>query len=248
MVPAGLDKACANFQNEHVNPEKLALLSDGELHILADRMGLNLPEGLERLFVLEEILDALDEDSQERRLGQDGPGHVEEKKYSGAYPSFAIPAESSIPQRYNETMIRALPRDPSWVFAYWDISENKRAVLCPEDGDPGLFLRVSELSGAKDHQKRDYFDIPVSRDDCQWYINTPHPGARYRIDLCMHASAKAKVLAKSDEIRLPLQYMDANPDSLPQATRRLLLLSGCSELNIAAPRPSNPSRILPDGE
>jgi hypothetical protein len=230
-----------------VNPDKLALLSDVELRTLADRMGLNLPEGLDRLFMLEEIVEAMDDESQERRFAHDAPGHVEEKKFSGAYQASLGP-DSELPlSRYHETCIRAMPRDPSWVFAYWDLSEAQRSAAAPEEGDSELFLRVSEYSRTSD-SRREYFDIPVSRDDFRWYINVPHPGARYRIDLCMHSTPRVKVLARSEELHLPLQYIQEKADHLGQSTRNLLLLSGCEELNLAPPERSNPNRIMPDGE
>lgn len=230
-----------------VDPDKLSLMTVDELRMLADAMGLNLPEGLERLFILEEILDAVDEERRERSFAKDGPGHVDEKKYSGAFSGIAD-SGAGIGYNYNETMIHAMARDPSWLFAYWDIAENRKACTGPEDAAPGFFLRVTEFKPGQEHQKRAYFDIPVSCDDSQWYINVPHPGATYRVDLCMKGEAKPKLLAKSPDVKLPLQFIGVEPASLPRATQRLLMLSGSGELSIEPPSPSNPSRILQDGE
>jgi len=56
------------------------MLSDNELTVLAERMGIYLPEGLDRPFIIEEILSALeDDDDKERVFSHDGTGHVEEK-------------------------------------------------------------------------------------------------------------------------------------------------------------------------
>lgn len=231
-----------------MNPEKLSLLSDQELLLLAERMGIYIPEGLDRPFVIEEIISALDDDDRDRVFSHDGTGHVEEKKLSGgAYIPYPSPDLPGIPERYNETMIRALPRDPSWIYAYWDISEQKRAPFTEEESTAGLFLRVTELEPQKEH-KKDFFDINITLDDWKWYINIPQPGSTYRVDLCLHKGDKIKPLARSNEVRMPVYYIK-RVQQMPQITKSLLILSGMEGLHLAEPRDENPNRILmADGE
>jgi hypothetical protein len=211
-----------------VKSDKLETLSIEALYALADRMGLDLPAGLERPFVMEEIVDALEEDSEDRRAAHGEAVHVDEKKYAGAgFDDFEIEAEGglALEARYNETMVRALVRDPSWAFAYWDISDADRAALRCVDGSMSLFLRVTELSD-QDEGRREFFDIPIADDDQQWYINLPRPGVRFRIDLCSRSQpgGKHKVLSRSNELRSPRQMLsvsDCDGDIV-----RLLRLSG----------------------
>ncbi len=241
------------FHNATVNPDKLGQLTDEELLFLADKIGLNLPPGLDRVFVLEEIMEAFDEESEERRFSHDAPGHVEEKKFAGTgfqtlAPS-AAQSQSNLSEsggRYGDTMIHALARDPGWVFAYWDIAERMRSSDA-EEGQPGLCLRVCEVAPGHDPRK-DFFDIPVSHNDYQWYINMPHPGSRYRIDLCVQSGGKTKTLARSNEVALPRQYADTEVWCEDSDTHTLILLSGSRELNITPPERGNPCRILFDGE
>ena len=42
-----------------MNPEILSLLSDEELRTLAEKMNIYVPEGLERIFLIEEIIDLI---------------------------------------------------------------------------------------------------------------------------------------------------------------------------------------------
>lgn len=226
-----------------MNPEKLSLLSDQELVLLAERMGFYIPEGLDRPFIIEEIVSVLEDEDKERVFSHDGTGHVEEKKLSGgASIPHAAPLAACVPDRYNETMIRALPRDPSWIYAYWDIADQRRANLGEEESASGLFLRVVE-KGSSGDGRRSYFDIQVTLDDWKWYINIPRPGRSYRVDLCFRAMDKIKVLARSNEVRMPTHHLEGL-SKLPQMTKSLLILSDLEGLHLAEHGTDNPSRIL----
>jgi len=211
--------------------------------LLAERMGFYIPEGLDRLFIIEEIISALEDEDRERVFSHDGTGHVEEKKLSGgAFTSYAIPIPTCVPDRYNETMVRALPRDPSWIYAYWDIADQRRSSLGEDGNAVGLFLRVVEMGSTGDG-RRSYFDIQVTLDDWKWYINIPRPGHSYRVDLCLRAIDKIKVLARSNEVRMPIHYLEGF-SKLSQMTKSLLILSDLEGLHLAEPGTDNPSRIL----
>jgi hypothetical protein len=219
------------------------MLSDKELTLLAERMGIYIPEGLDRPFIMEEVLSALEDEDREQVFSHDGTGHVEEKKLSGSsYASPRVQESLGIPERYNETMIRALPRDPAWIYAYWDISERKRAAFMEDEDPAGLCLRVIEIHPQGDHRK-DFFDIGVTLDDWKWYINIPQPGASYRVDLCLREPEKLKVLARSNEVRMPIYYMRKSLKS-PQITKSLLILSGIESLHLTEARDGNPARLL----
>lgn len=231
------------FHNAPVTPDKLGLLSDEELHVLADHMGLNLPQDLDRVFMLEEIVEAFNEESEERRTSHDAPGHVEEKKFSvsgfgsgGSTPSSTLRVGES-GDRYGETLIHAISRDPGWVFAYWDIAERHRETV-RDDVPAPLCLRVCEVSAGKD-PKKDFFDIPVSGSDYQWYINLPHPGARYRIDLYMQHGGKMRLMARSNEVTLPRMHLGKALDESSASELRLFELSGGKDCTIIPADPAS---------
>ncbi|MGO8695123.1 MAG: DUF4912 domain-containing protein [Rectinemataceae bacterium] len=237
-----------------MNSEKLESLSLEALYALADKMGLDLPSGLERLFVMEEILEALAEDSEDRRSSTDGALLVEENKYSGSESDsldFALDDAPPLESRYNETMIRALVRDPSWAFAYWDLSDAEKSVMIGDESASPLFLRVVELDLEGDDAKHGHFDIPVSLDDLQWYINLPRSGIRFRIDLCSRKGAapgsRIRVLARSNSVDSPRQELHPGSDGIDRAGLRLLQLSGIGDLRIRTQLSDNPLRITPPG-
>jgi hypothetical protein len=234
-----------------VKTDKLDALSLEELYVLADKTGLDLPPGLERPFVVEEILDALEEDSEDRREAQGEAVHIDEKKYSGLrngdYDLQSGMGET-IELRYHETMIRAIVRDPSWAFAYWDVSDTELDSLRGDEGSAGLFLRVAEIgSGEQGEAHKEYFDIPVADNDLQWYINLPRSGVRFRIDLCTRRNGqngKFRILARSNEVESPRQGLSGMGRPLDPRSYELLALSGLEDLPMDNPFDQIPLRIL----
>jgi hypothetical protein len=249
-----LDKCPQPSQNTPVKAEKFELLSDEALRALAEKMGLDVPPNLDRVFVVEEILDALEEDSAERRSSGLAPVRIEESKFSGLeFDEIDVEPDASpvLDRCYNETSVRVLVRDPSWAFAFWDISEVERSSLRGEEGLASLFLRVFETTRADgadgSEARREFFDIPVSDDDMQWYINLPRPKALYRIELCAKCGGHVRVLARSRELVVPRHHLDSSADDLDPATAELLRLSGLEALDIEPPVDDNPQRILKAG-
>lgn len=233
-------------ENGGVTSEKLDALTDGELRRLADRVGLDLPEDLDRVFVLEELVEAIEEDRHGRRDAGDSPVHIAEMKYatlsSDPMPGMPDPLQVH-PSRYGETMIRAMARDPSWAFAFWDISDPDRQALLEEDEGASLFLRVTEI-GAGDAPKRGFFDIPVSVEDAQWYINLPRAEASYRIELCARSGGKVRSLARAAETVVPRQSLEFSRADPGRGITELLRLSGMELLDIEAREESHPQRLL----
>ena len=235
--------------------EKLDALSLDELYALADKTGIDLPPGLERPFVVEEILGALEDDSADRRATQGEAVHIDEKKYSGLRMGDVVADfdfDEPISARYNETMIRTIVRDPSWAFSYWDISDSELEALKGEDPTAGLFLRVAEVGpvDGRAEVRREYFDIPVADNDLQWYINLPRSGVRFHIDLCARRSGQSgriRVLARSNDAESPRQSLAAPAKAFDPQTYELLALSGVEDLPAVSPPEGNAPRILSAG-
>ncbi len=230
--------------------EKFESLSDEALFALAEKMGLDVPPSLDRVFVIEEIVGALEEDSLERRSSGGAPIHIEEKKFSGSELDgieACIEAAPCIERRYNETVVHALVRDPSWAFAFWDLADSDRAALRSQESQSALFLRIQE-AGADGEGTREYFDIPVAEDDLQWYINLPRPNARYRIELRARAGGRSRLLARSALVVAPRQTLDEAAAAFDPRTAELLRLSGLDSLKIEPEALGNPQRILSGSE
>src|SRR3989338_3571590 len=88
----------------------------------------------------------------------------------------------ALPEGYGTTEAALLPRDPNWMFIYWEITENSMKNLRRDHGDDVLkkgrqVIRVYDVSGAADGgQPTKYFDIPVMFEAKSWYVNVQEGG------------------------------------------------------------------------
>jgi hypothetical protein len=216
--------------------ERLSALSNQTLIALAKREGIHIGEedlsNPAREELIDEILDALEEDRAERLAVNNSAMRSKSHKYDIFLDEELECREGEvfgIPDRYNETRIVLMLRDPLWAFAYWDIQDIKLSSLIEEPYYEGLFLRVYEFSSAvpsKDHVI-DYFDIPVREEDDSWYISLPKPGGFFCVDLRGKSLHGDSLLCRSNMIKSPLGYIAENKaDLLSSPDQMKVLLSG----------------------
>jgi len=100
--------------------------------------------------------------------------------------------KSDIPDSYNETYMRAIPRDPQWVFAFWEISDETRRDLRSNIGESGFasakrivrLLDVTDIAYNGSNAER-YVDIEINEFANNWYIQVPESGRSYVVELGM---------------------------------------------------------------
>jgi hypothetical protein len=83
-----------------------------------------------------------------------------------------------LPTSYGDTKIVALPRDPLWIYVYWEINKNKISALLgklpPKAKSRAVWaLRVYDITGVKFNGKNavSSFDIFVAPESGSWHIN-----------------------------------------------------------------------------
>lgn len=119
-------------------------------------------------------------------------------------------AHKALPEGYGTTEAALLPRDPNWMFIYWEITENSMKNLRREHGDDILkkgrqVIRVYDVSGAADGgQPTKYFDIPVMFEAKSWYVNVQEGGRAYccEVGLAM-PDGSFLGLVKTNTVNLP---------------------------------------------
>ena len=178
----------------------LESLSTAELAELAGRNGLDIPPGLERVFIIGELLEL--ERMEARRPGGEWrypAGELRPGEFEGE-----LSEVSELPDQYGMSYVDVLIRDPLWVFACWEVKKQARDA---QDGeaDPEHCLRIVPLRG--DDLVTDVaasFTVAVGAGDRSLYLGIPHEGGRcFRVELCARQGEDFAVLAASRPFRLP---------------------------------------------
>ncbi|MDR0731980.1 MAG: DUF4912 domain-containing protein [Treponema sp.] len=197
-------------------------LTTQELARIADSCGIDIPPHLERIFIIEELLDYAREEEDE---DEDG-GFVESSDYLET---------ASIPRRYNITFIDVMIRDPLWVFVFWEIKEHDGEILEKDPDFSAYCLRV----------KPERENGPVRRDFPSTIQIDPGETARYlgfseypvrsggfRVELCAGLGGRTEVLAVSRIFHLPRLSGKAVHDWEDAGSPPLLSLSGLNDFPI----------------
>ena len=144
--------------------------------------------------------------------------------------------KSDIPEGYNETYMRALPRDPEWLFAYWEISEATRNDCKAKMGEAAYasskkILRVLDVTDlAYDGSNaQSYTDIEINEFANNWYIRVPDSGKAYVIEYgFLTSDGRFHLAVRSNTVSIPRFGISPVKDGewTSENTDELLRLSG----------------------
>lgn len=104
-----------------------------------------------------------------------------------------------LPREYGRTLLQAMPRDPNWVYLYWEISEDTRRRLM-ETGGEWIFevstptLRIHNGDGFLQ-------EIPILLDAMSWYVSLPS-SRDYEFELGLKQGDAFHLIARSNRISL----------------------------------------------
>ncbi|MDR2078787.1 MAG: DUF4912 domain-containing protein [Treponema sp.] len=168
----------------------LESLTTNELIKLADNQGIDIPPGLDRTIVIEEILETMSDAAE--NAGSKNPLPLKEKRQGTTVP---------LPKQYNINYIEVLIRDPLWAFAFWEINTHDREIYerLPDFG--GYYLRVVPSKGSVN--KDSSFTVQVGAGDSAWYLGFPPSEGSFKVELCVMRKDEPVVLAVSKPFKLP---------------------------------------------
>jgi hypothetical protein len=161
---------------------RLEELSLEALYLVATQNGLDVEPDIERDRVIDQLVDLIVENREERELANSVTVKIQQKKYAllrdDETPLTQDRVEAiELPQRYEINRITLMLRDPRWAYTYWDISSGKVREYQESQRFDGLHLRVLQLDGhSEDLRILDSFEIPVQLSDTSWYIYLPPAG------------------------------------------------------------------------
>jgi hypothetical protein len=209
----------------------LERLTTAELVKLADRAGIDVPPGLERIVIIGELLETLED-----------AGEAVEKKPPFASEERRLPAASvPFPGHYNITFVNVLVRDPLWAFAFWEINVHDRELheKAPDFGgyclrvEAGLWSDDPKPAGPRVKAAEDSsFTVQVGAGDSAWYLGFSPSGGTFRVELCAIRREESVVLAVSRPFSLPNLHEPLGNRYSRASHNPLLRLSGVDEFNI----------------
>ena len=117
-------------------------------------------------------------------------------------------ASGSLPDGYGETLAALMPRDPDWMFLYWELAEDASARIIREHG-PDIFsnsrhvVRVYDASPADGVAAR-YMDVTVLFEARSWYLPARDRGRAYCCELgLVPPSGEFIGIVKSNTVLMP---------------------------------------------
>ena len=153
----------------------------------------------------------------------------------------------ALPDTYNEDRLVILPRDPYWMFAYWEITEGKRQQVKEKYGKDifevsQAILRVHDITGVKKFTGTNsigYKDIPAFIATRNWYIKVDYPGKTWCIELGLKTrDGKFIILLRSNIVALPSDRVSDVTDEqwllMTDDYEKLLKLSGVDKIGVGS--------------
>lgn len=136
----------------------------------------------------------------------------------------------SLPESYGATEAALLPRDPNWMFVYWDITDASKADIAREHGGD-VFERSRSVIRVHDSDGGKYFDIPVKLEARNWYVNVQEGGRNYYCEIgLVLPDGRFVGIVKTNTVSLPSGRVSEVTDekwmSVSADFEKLLQISG----------------------
>lgn len=149
-------------------------------------------------------------------------------------PACTLRTPHELPQRYGQDRIALMPRDPNWLYAYWEITNGTVQAAFQElggtAGEVKTVLRVhdvTDLVGPDSAQpqlanSKEYLSIETDPTADEWYINVARPNRLYCVErLLVAPDGRTVSLAVSNLAATPSDHIsDVRGETWVAASRR----------------------------
>lgn len=138
---------------------------------------------------------------------------AEEAKYYPRPTTYMPPRQwerEKLPSRYGDNKVVILVRDPYWLHAYWEITDERKSHIEREAqaswGSLRKVLRVYDVTdiifdGTNANKS---FDIDLTQDANNWYIHVGEPNRSWCVDLgVITSSGRFILIARSNVVTTP---------------------------------------------
>lgn len=178
------------MDEKQISRAYLETLSFSDLSVLADRFGIDVPQDLDRRFLIAELLEINEELNQDQDEMVVSPNSDSEEK------------EFKLPKNYNETQVSCVLANPAWLFVFWNLGESDLHML-KKLGSYSLKLRVCSLESPKDPVPEEAFEVQTVTESQEQFILLPTGKKYIRIELVYVTATTGKVLAFSPVVSIP---------------------------------------------
>ena len=178
------------MSDEVITRNYLEKLSFSELSRLADNYGIDVPENLDRRFLIAELME-INEENKEISEDMIISSNNEDSKEVFVFP-----------KNYNETQIDCVLRNPVWLFIFWNISDSDNALL-KKTGDYNLMLRICSFEDEEAKIPDEAFEINAVEKSQEQYFLLPAGKKYIKVELLYSVEGKVNVLAFTPLIKIP---------------------------------------------
>jgi len=233
--------------------DRLRSLSYTELSQIAEQSSISVQDDMDKESLISVIHEAFEEERLDRESSSSLTIQVESKKFSVSQDEelfVDFGDHGDVPERYQDTRIVLMLRDPSWVYCYWDIEDRILDELAGNDGFGGLILRVTELAEPEwgRDSSVDWFDIPIQFEDLRRYINLPTEDSFYGVEIYALVGEREVRVSRSNIVQSSRDYFAPSRGDDNSVRDKLIELSGYStdkgSFTTESPEIDNPQRIM----
>ena len=152
-----------------------------------------------------------------------------------------------LPEVYGDDKIVILPRDPYWLFSYWEITDKKKQQIRKKYGNDifehsQVVLRIHDVTGIEDFNGSNsigYKDVSTFLDTKSWYIKVDYPGRTWCVELGLKTKdGRFIVLLRSNVLTLPSDRVSDITDEqwalITEDYEKLLRLSGVDKIGVGS--------------
>jgi hypothetical protein len=108
-----------------------------------------------------------------------------------------------------------MARDPYWIFAYWEVTDEGLARAREQAGSPhaGCVLRVYDTTFRvfDGLNANSYFDIPVDRATNNYYVHVGRPASVFHVDIGVKNGDRFVPAARSGAVETPRDSVSPDP-------------------------------------
>jgi hypothetical protein len=171
-----------------------------------------------------------------RKYSTDGETTSHSKSNQPSSPRYHFSTE--IPQLYNETYIRALPKNPDSLFVYWEIAQGALQEIEKSLGDDYVHsrhvLRLHQIPSSRGDSAPVVMDIDVGTLSGSSYIRVPEVGRKYFVEYGQATAAGTYFpICQSQKIEIPISSIQETADHGPSPESNQV--SGTEEHNKTDP-------------